>query len=66
MTSEIKQKIIKYLLIGLIISIAIRYIPSLPIENKEILMIGAVGSITYALIDMISPSIKFEDNLQKI
>jgi hypothetical protein len=60
-----KDRIIKYLLIGIIICIAARYIPNNPINNKEILMIGASGSIAYALIDMLSPSIKLGDNLQK-
>ena len=62
---DIKQRIIKYLLIGLLICIAVRYIPSLPIKNKEIVIIGCIGSISFAIIDMISPSIKFEDNLIK-
>lgn len=62
---NINQRIIKYLLIGLIVSIAVRYIPSLPINNKEIIMIGCIASIAFALIDMISPTIKFEDNLLK-
>jgi len=58
----IKQRIIKYLLIGFIICIAVRYIPTLPIKNKEIIMIGICGSISFALLDMLSPSIKFVNN----
>jgi hypothetical protein len=59
---DIKQRIIKYLLIGILVCIAARYIPALPLQNKEIIMIGAVSSITFAIIDMLSPTIKFEDN----
>jgi hypothetical protein len=59
---DIKQRIIKYLLIGILVCIAARYIPALPLQNKENIMIGAVSSITFAIIDMLSPTIKFEDN----
>lgn len=53
-----KKKIIKYLLFGLIISISVRYIPTNQINNKEILMIGALSSITFGILDMVSPSIE--------
>ena len=53
-----KKKIIKYLLFGLIISISVRYIPTNKINNKEILMIGALSSITFGILDMVSPSIE--------
>ena len=53
-----KKKIIKYLLFGLIISISVRYIPTTQINNKEILMIGALSSITFGILDMVSPSIE--------
>jgi hypothetical protein len=53
-----QKKIIKYVLFGLICAISLRYIPSSIIKNKEILMIAAIMSISFAIIDMISPSIK--------
>lgn len=62
---NIIQRIIKYLLFGLIVSITTRYVPSIPINYKEIIIIGCISSISFAIIDMISPSIKFEDNLLK-
>lgn len=52
-----KKKLVKYLLFGLIVSISVRYVPSNQINNKEILMIGALASIAFGIIDMISPSI---------
>lgn len=55
---ELKKKIIKYLLFGLIISITSRYIPNAVLSNIEILKIGAVASITFAIIDMYAPSIE--------
>lgn len=55
--SDCQKKIIKYLLFGLIIGLSIRYIPSNQINNNEILMLAAISSITFGIIDMISPSI---------
>jgi hypothetical protein len=43
---------------GLIVVIATRYIPENIIQTKEIIMIGATSSIVFAILDMISPSIK--------
>ena len=59
---ESKKKIVKYLLFGFIISLSLRYIPSNTINNKEIIMIGAISSISFSIIDMISPSIKVVSN----
>ena len=55
--SEKQKKIIKYLLIGLIIALSARYIPMQSIRNEESLIIGAIASITFGIIDMYSPSI---------
>jgi len=52
------QKITKYILMGLIVIIAVKYIPDYNINTKEIIMIGATTSISFAILDMISPSIK--------
>jgi hypothetical protein len=51
------QKIIKYILIGLIVVFATNYIPDNKLKNKEIMMIGAISSIGFAILDMISPAI---------
>ena len=54
---DTKKKILKYLLFGLIVGISIRYIPTSTINNKEVLMIAAIGSISFGIIDIVSPSI---------
>jgi hypothetical protein len=54
---DIKKKIVKYLLFALIIGISVRYIPDKPIDNTQILLIAAIASITFGLIDMMAPSI---------
>lgn len=51
------QKLVKYILMGLIIISAIKYVPNSCLQDKEILMIGALSSITFAILDMVSPTI---------
>lgn len=51
------QKIIKYITIGLIVMVATYYIPDVRLLTNEIIMIAATSSITYAILDMISPAI---------
>ncbi len=53
-----KQKnLIKYLLIGLIVALAARYVPHRAMLNEEAAMIGAVASIVFGVLDMYAPSI---------
>lgn len=54
------QRLIKYILMGLIVIIATRYIPDVILQTKEIIMIGAISSIVFAILDMISPAIKIQ------
>ena len=56
------HKVIKYFLMGLVIVCAITYIPDCSLKNMEIIMIGAISSITFALLDMVSPSIVIKSN----
>ena len=55
---EKSKRIIKYILMGFIILVAVRYIPNQPINTKEIIIIGLISSISFAMLDMVSPSIK--------
>ena len=52
------KRIIKYILMGFIILVAVRYIPNQPIETNEIIMIALTSSISFGMLDMVSPSIK--------
>lgn len=56
------QKLAKYIIMGLIVVIATKYIPDNVLQTKEIIMIGATSSISFAILDMISPAIKVENN----
>jgi hypothetical protein len=58
------QRLTKYVLMGLIVVIATRYIPDNIMQTKEIIMIGATSSIAFAILDMISPAIRIQQTQQ--
>lgn len=51
------ERIIKYIIMGLVVIIATRYIPDILLPTKELIMIGATSSIVFAILDMVSPTI---------
>ncbi len=55
---ELIKKIIKYILFAFITGVAVRYIPKCMTSNEEILKISAVSAISFAILDMYSPSIQ--------
>jgi hypothetical protein len=55
------ERIIKYILLGLIVLLAVRYIPENKLPNKELIMIGATSSIAFGILDMASPSVTIEN-----
>ena len=55
---NISERIIKYILMGLTIMIITRYLPKYVLKTDEIFIIGLSASITFAILDMISPTIK--------
>lgn len=54
------QKFTKYILIGLIVVLATNYIPDNKLKLKEIIMIGATSSISFAILDMVSPAVSVQ------
>lgn len=56
------ERIIKYVLMGLVVVMATRYIPDYVIPTKELIMIGATSSIAFAILDMVSPAVKVKSN----
>lgn len=62
-TSCYSQKTIKYILIGLIVVLATRYIPQITLQTKEILIIGAIASIAFAILDMIAPTVEIKQKI---
>ena len=55
---EITIRAIKYVIIAVMVALACVFIPqNSKLLNNEIIMISLVSSITYALLDMYSPSV---------
>jgi|UniRef100_A0A6C0EE88 uncharacterized BrkB/YihY/UPF0761 family membrane protein len=56
------EKIIKYILISFVIILCLKYIPENPLQTKDAIIVSFAASIIYAVMDMISPTIKIYNN----
>ena len=56
-SNEKSKRALKYLLMGFITSIFVRYIPEIMVSDKNIIIISCLVSISYAIMDRVSPSI---------
>jgi hypothetical protein len=56
------EKIIKYLIISLITICSLKYIPDTILKTNELIIIGSITGITFAIFDIMSPSIKIYQN----
>ena len=54
------ERFIKYVLLGLIVILALSYIPETKLPMKELIMIGATTSIAFAILDMVSPTLRYK------
>jgi hypothetical protein len=54
------ERLIKYVLLGLIVILALLYIPENKLPTKELIMIGATTSIAFAILDMVSPTLRYK------
>ena len=52
------ERVIKYILLGLVVLIATKYIPEQVLPTKELIMISATSAIAFSILDMVSPSVK--------
>jgi hypothetical protein len=59
------HKIFKYLIMALSVFLAVKYIPENKVNMKELLMVSAIASLTFALMDMVSPSIQIDKQSKK-
>ena len=61
-----REKFFKYVIMSLIVMLTVKYIPSYILNLDEIIVIGLTSAITFAILDMLSPSIKIvEENKNK-
>jgi ABC-type Co2+ transport system permease subunit len=56
-TSEIINRIVKYLVEGLFVAVAAVFIPKRSLPVDEILSLGLVAAAVFAILDVVSPSI---------
>jgi len=49
------KRAFKYLMLALITGILVRYIPKIMISNENIFIISSLVSVSYVLLDRISP-----------
>lgn len=54
------ERMIKYVLLGLIVVLATKYIPENKLPTKELLMIGATSTIAFAILDLVSPAVRVQ------
>jgi hypothetical protein len=59
---EILKKVFKYLIIGLIVALSTKYIPSKKLKTKEIIMISIIAAITFAILDLYTPSALYNND----
>ena len=56
-TSEIVNRVIKYLVEGLFVAVAAIYIPKRSLPMPDILSLALVAAAVFAILDVVSPSI---------
>ena len=56
---ELCKKVVKYILEGLVVSIACLLIPKAKPDFEAIIALGLVASATFAVIDTLMPSLNF-------
>jgi len=56
-TSQVVNRVIKYLVEGLFVAIAAIYIPKRSLPLEDILSLALVAAAVFAILDVVSPSI---------
>lgn len=56
-TSEIVNRVIKYLVEGLFVAVAAVFIPKRALPPEEVLSLAVVAAAVFAILDVVSPSI---------
>ena len=58
LNNEKIKRFLKYILMFFITTILVRYIPTIMISDENIIIISCLVSISYSILDRLSPSIK--------
>ena len=57
--TEVLTRVIKYLVEGLAVAAVAIFIPKRAFLMEEIVMLGVVAAVVFAILDLVSPSISF-------
>jgi threonine/homoserine efflux transporter RhtA len=60
------EKILKYIILGLIVAILTKYIPNYILTRTEIIIISSLSVVAFAILDIISPAVKININKKTI
>ena len=55
---SMQEKLVKYLVMGIVVFTSLYYIPEIKLNIQENIMISIISAMTFAIFDMISPTIK--------
>jgi len=59
------KKTIKYIVIGSVVGLSVKWIPSRRLDMTEILIISLIASATFMALDIYSPSITIKEKIIK-
>jgi hypothetical protein len=62
-SSDLVKRVLKYVAEGLVVVLAARYIPSKDLNWTEIATIAVVAAVTFAALDMYSPTVAIGSRL---
>jgi len=57
--TEVVNRVVKYLVEGLVIAAIALFIPKHSLRVNEVVMLAVTASVVFALLDLVSPSIAF-------
>jgi ABC-type Co2+ transport system permease subunit len=55
--SELLVRLFKYLLEGLVLGVAVYFLPSTRLDMSEIVLLGLIAAATFAVLDLFAPAI---------
>lgn len=54
---DVMKKLCKYLVVGLVMALAINYVPEQKLKLKDIITLSLIAAVVYAVLDMYSPTL---------
>ena len=54
---EMSKRMFKYLVYALVVGMAVKYVPAQKLTTRETIMIAVIAAITFAILDMYTPTV---------